>query len=44
MKTDSRKLLLAFIILSICKEINHTFAKKIANGKSRFIKGEIRKV
>ena len=33
------------IILSHCKEINRTFAKKkIANEKSRFIKREIQNV
>ena len=31
-------------ILSHCKEINRTFAKKIANEKSRFIKREIQNV
>jgi len=30
--------------LSDCKEINHTFAKKLANGKSRFIKRKIQNV
>ncbi len=30
--------------LSHCKEINRTFAKKIANKKSRFIKREIQNV
>ena len=30
--------------LSHCKEINRTFAKKIANEKSRFIKREIQNV